>query len=120
MLVSANVPASRACITAFMEGLTVLDMVLIERRGLPSLYELGIRYRPEPRGQEKWLNADEMQHRRFADCEDLACYLAAQRRLEGIPALAVAIRTGRKRFHGVVRYPDGTIEDPSRKLGMKG
>ena len=118
MLVQVNVPASTSAITAMMEGLTVLDMVLIERRGLPPLYELGIRYRPEPAGVERWLNADEMQSRRFADCEDLACYRTAELRLRGVPAIAVTKRTGPKRFHGVVQLPDGRIEDPSRILGM--
>jgi hypothetical protein len=38
----------------------------------------------------------------------------------GIPARATAVRTGPKTFHAVVLLPDGTYEDPSKRLGMKG
>lgn len=120
MLVTVNVPASRACLTAMLEGLTLLDMVLMEQAGgLPPLYESGIRYRPEPPGRERWLNANEVLAVGVADCEDLGAYRAAELRRQGIPARAVAIRTGRKKFHTVVLLPDKTFEDPSVRLGMK-
>ncbi len=120
MLVTVNVPASRACLTAMLEGLTLLDMVLMEQAGgLPPLYESGIRYRPEPPGRERWLNANEMLAVGVSDCEDLGAYRAAELRRQGIPARAVAIRTGRKKFHTVVLLPDKTFEDPSVRLGMK-
>jgi hypothetical protein len=76
------------------------------------------------------------------DCEDLAGHRAAELRclplwlcaeqelpdvaaalasgeLAGIPARAVCIRTGKRVYHAVVKWPDGSIEDPSRRLGMK-
>ncbi len=120
MLVTINVPASRACLTAMLEGLTVLDMVLMERAGgLPSLYSSGVRYLREPTGRERWLNADELLAIGVGDCEDLGAYRAAELRRQGIAARAVAIRTGRKKFHTVVLLPDKTFEDPSVRLGMK-
>lgn len=103
-----------------LEGLTVLDMVLMERAGgLPSLYSSGVRYRPEPSGRERWLNAAELLAVGVGDCEDLGAYRAAELRRQGVAARAVAIRTGRKKFHTVVLLPDKTFEDPSVRLGMK-
>ena len=120
MLVTVNVPASRACLTALLEGLTLLDMVLMEQAGgLPSLYESGVRYKPEPPGRERWLNANELLAVGVGDCEDLGAFRAAELRRKGIAARAVAIRTGRKKFHTVVLLPDKTFEDPSVRLGMK-
>lgn len=78
---------------------------------------------------------------RHIDCEDLAGHLAGQLRVVpavamGVenaveqygapaiiagclyPALAVCKRTGRRTYHAIVEHPDGTIEDPSRALGM--
>jgi hypothetical protein len=78
----------------------------------------------------------------YTDCEDLAGHRAAELRclplwlcpeselvavaealaageLKGIDANAVCIRSGPRVYHAVVEWPDGTIEDPSRKLGMK-
>lgn len=80
--------------------------------------------------------------RSTTDCEDLAGHRAAELRcmplwlceldelpdvaaalaagdIEGIPARAVCIRSGKRVYHAVVQWPDGTIEDPSRKLGMR-
>lgn len=80
--------------------------------------------------------------RSHTDCEDLAGHRAAELRcyplylcsdddlpdvaaalaagdIEGIAANAVCVRTGAKVYHAVVQWPDGTIEDPSRKLGMR-
>ncbi len=120
MLVTVNVPASRACLTAMLEGLTLLDMVLMEQAGgLPPLYESGIRYRREPPGRERWLTATEVLAVGVGDCEDLGAYRAAELRRAGVAARAVAIRTGRKKFHTVVLLPDKTFEDPSVRLGMK-
>lgn len=120
MLISVNVPASRAAITAMLEGLTVLDMVLMSAHPgrFPPLYESGIRYRREPDGRERWLTAPEMLAVGFADCEDISAWRAAELRLAGVPAKAVAIRTGKRRFHGIVLLPDKTFEDPSVRLGM--
>ncbi len=115
-----NVPASAATLTAAMEGLTALNYVVLGRRRLPPIYKSGVRYEPEPTGSEHWLRADQVFADGFGDCEDLACWRAAEVRRKGVPAVAVAKRSGRRRFHAIVVFPDGTWEDPSRRLGMKG
>lgn len=65
------------------------------------------------------------------DCEDLACARAAELRagLGGHPLGRVnakadirgrVVQGGRIIMHAFVRYPDGSVEDPSKKLGMPG
>lgn len=118
MRVGFQVPASRAMLEAALEGLTRMNVELMRRRNFPPLYKSGVRYRREPRGKEEWLTYDQVLKRRFADCEDLSAIRAAELRVQGIPAWAVVDRTGRRRFHALVEYGDGTREDPSRILGM--
>lgn len=122
MQVRLNVKASRAMLTAALEGLTAMAFVTLATQKLPPLYRSGVRYEQEPlrdgKRQERWLTPDQVYAQRWGDCEDLAAWRAAELRQRGIPARAVAIRTGAKKFHAVVRWPDGSIEDPSRLLGM--
>lgn len=127
MKVSLNVPASAAALSAALEGLVGVNYVLMQRarranRSFPPLYEAGVLYKPEPviggKRREEWLTADRVLKRRHADCEDLAGYRAAELRMAGVPARAVARRSGPRKFHAVVRWPNGQYEDPSRILGM--
>jgi len=120
MLLSMNVPATSATLTAAMQGLTALNYIILGRRKLPPIYQSGVRYVREPPGREHWLRADEVYEDGEGDCEDLATWRAAELRRKGIPAMAIAKRSGRRKFHAIVVFPDGTIEDPSRRLGMKG
>lgn len=120
MKISFNIPASRATLAAALEGLTGTNFVLLSRaKRVPGIYMSGVRYQREPRGREVWQTFDQIIRAGVGDCEDLAAWRAAELRMAGIPARAVAVRTGPKMFHAVVRYPDGRIEDPSAKLGMR-
>lgn len=93
----------------------------------------GLRWEPE-KGTEDWLSIPAIyqarRDRKPVDCEDLACARVAELRL-GLgghplgPVRAIAdIRgravNGRVMMHAFVRYPDGSVEDPSKKLGMPG
>lgn len=119
MKISLNIPASRATLTAALEGLTAVNVVYLRANPrTPSLYSSGVRYRRESPGREKWLTIPQVISAGIGDCEDLATYLAAQLQVAGIDARAVVVRTGPKTFHAVVRLPGGKIEDPSAKLGM--
>ncbi len=121
MKITFDVPASKATLTAALLGLTAVNVVLLQRKpNAPKLYASGVRYRAEPKGREKWLTIPQVLSRGFGDCEDLAAWRAAELQCAGIGARAVVIRSGPKTFHAVVRWPDGRIEDPSRRLGMKG
>lgn len=103
-----------------LEAMTTLNRRYLTERWMP-LYESGVRYHREPRGVERWITTPIAQERTIADCEDLATWRAAELQLQGIDARAIALERPQRRgrlYHVVVRYPDGRIEDPSRKLGM--
>jgi hypothetical protein len=104
-----------------LAALTGLNLSIMRRHALPQLYDSGVRYQREAiahgRPREQWLTAPVVLSRGAGDCEDLCCYRAAELRLKGIAAIAMA-RPSSVGWHIVVKYPDGQIEDPSRKLGM--
>jgi uncharacterized protein YdcH (DUF465 family) len=58
------------------------------------------------------------------DCDNLACMRAAELRSVDVDASVYLTEHPRKdggvTYHAIVRYPDGTSEDPSRILGMGG
>jgi hypothetical protein len=103
-----------------LEGLVRLDLSQLKRGLVPPLYSSRVRYKREERGREDWQSARRCVQRGVADCEDLAAYLAATYRLAGVDARAIVkqVRPGLK--HCLTLLPDGTIEDPSKRLGMKG
>jgi len=88
----------------------------------PRIYASGVRYRPEPLGSERWRDVPTVLMDGFGDCEDLACWRAAELRVrDGIratPAYTWRREPGFRVYHVVVRLPDGRIDDPSARLGM--
>lgn len=119
-----EVPATKECLDAALEGLVLLNVAVMNRSALPPLYDSGVRYQDEAPGHEDWRHAEIVYRDGYGDCEDLATYRAAELRVHlGEPAEAFAVRTGHthtgaNRWHALVRRADGTIEDPSRALGM--
>lgn len=91
---------------------------------LPPLYASGVRYRREPKGQERWQSAPWLYEHGSGDCEDLSMARAAELRASGlvlaraIPKPPQARVGGGKLYHIIVDRGDGSTEDPSRKLGM--
>lgn len=123
--VRIDVPPIPEALEAVAEGLVRLNVFYLEyadERGieLPPLYESGIVYRREPRGREWWESAADLLgvvDDRSGDCEDLAAFLAAERRYyHGEDAIVRVVPTSRGTFHAVVENEDGEIEDPSRVL----
>lgn len=90
------------------------------RRGLPGLYESGARYRRESEGREEWRDAARVARDRVGDCEDLAAYRVGELLARGERACAHVYQPRPGLWHVVVRRADGTIEDPSARLGMRG
>lgn len=108
---------------------------------VPPLYTSGILYEEELPGHEDWYDVlAALRIRRHVDCEDLAAWRSAELRAVGIdvepvikwqwiareqmiaqgyPASKLPDR-GVWLVHCCVRWPDGTIEDPSKILGMGG
>jgi len=130
MRVTMVIPDLPVALDAALEGLVRVNVAMLlaairSGRPVPPLYDLPIRYKHEPPPREWWQTVADNVVEKFGDCEDFAGHLAAQKRvagiLAGIPfhARAVCIRTGPKSYHAVVRMPDGSIQDPSRVLGMK-
>lgn len=85
----------------------------------PSLYDAGVRYQREV-GTERWLTPSQTFAAGRGDCEDLASWRAAELRVSGEDpeARARVLRSGPRTWHAVVERGDGTLEDPSRELGM--
>lgn len=94
-------------------------------RPLPSVYEAAV-YVPEQEGREEWLDVLELLVRGKGDCEDLACAEVGRLRSLGIAAVPgfharrVVDPLGRESwiYHVFVIYPNGSLDDPSRALGM--
>ena len=92
-----------------------------------GLYESGVIYRAERPSftmPEQWRMIPKVIEVGYGDCEDLACWLAAEYTVQkGIPAKPVWTRqdVGREVvYHIRVRLRDGRILDPSKVLGMPG
>lgn len=113
-----HVPARSAAFDAALEGLTRLDAELMQRGNYPPLYQSGVRYKNEPR--DVWRHVDDVTKEGWGDCEDLSAYRAAELRVSGEDpdASVCTYQSGPSRYHAVVRRGDGTLEDPSRALGM--
>lgn len=111
---------------AALEALCGLDLAYLMRHPrTPPLMAAGVRYQREARRasgfgrREDWLTIPDVLRQGHGDCEDLACWRAAELRRRGVAAAPMPIRT-RIGWHIVVARGDGTYEDPSRELGMGG
>jgi hypothetical protein len=109
-----------------LAALTAWNVRALEDTPLPPLYSAGVVYDREPmcrydsgeeRICEEWLTAHAAYARRKADCDDLGGWRAAELRLQGEAATPLA-RPSAAGWHIIVRRGDGSIEDPSAKLGM--
>jgi len=126
-----GVALSEAALRHFLEGLTLANQAYLRTHpDCPHPYNVaGLQWEMEPIGQEDWQSIPYILERKRADCEDLACYLAAwHRERNGIAAIPDFTHRDVREpttggmvslYHIVVRHPDGRIEDPSRKLGMR-
>ena len=91
---------------------------------LPPLYKSGVRYQRDvcrarhvPGACERFLSAKQCFDERFGDCDDLGPWRAAEWIRKGVKARALPIRS-EVGWHIIVKLPNGTIEDPSKVLGM--
>ncbi len=82
----------------------------------------GVRWKPEPPGDEHFDLPNTIIKRGWGDCDDLAPYHAASLRITGEDPEAVArvYPSGPHRWHAVVQRSDGSIDDPSKWAGMRG
>ena len=122
--------ASEVVLGSLLEALTQANCVYLSANpGTPGIYESGVVYgreRAKIKGApipEIWKSVPYCIKDRVADCEDLAAWLAAQYRVR-FKIHAVCTFTYRKIgrlsvYHIQVTLPDGRIEDPSVRLGMR-
>lgn len=108
-----------------MDATMLMDVVQLRGGGIPPLYESGVVYERERREGEALQGVERFQTSRdaymlgHADCDGLAPWLAAERRLRGDRgARAVVIPSQGVGYHVVVRTGDGRVLDPSARLGM--
>lgn len=112
---------------------------------IPPLYASGLYYQEDPAGREDWRDAPAIiqnlkNNGRGADCDQIICWRVAELRCAGIAAEpvikwqhldhATAVgcgypskmlpKDGLWLVHCCVRFPDGSIEDTSKNLGMGG
>ncbi len=118
-----HVEESRKRLLWVLFGLTLSNVEYLKRHpSTPKLYDSGVIYERE-NGTEAWGDIPTLLARGYGDCEDLACWRAAELRSEGIEAKPfITWRPGGRGtiLHAVVEWPGGKVEDPSRALGMAG
>lgn len=107
-----------------LHALTAIDLDWLNAHPTtPRLYAAGVVYKAERLGMEIWRSIPRVRALGFGDCEDLVCWRVAELRKDGENAHAFSKRKRTPRgwlYHILVRRADGTIEDPSQLLGMKG
>lgn len=121
MEVTAGIPTEPRAIELALEGWINVsrEQQRANASSWPPLYDSGVRYQREPGGRERWQTAQETRSLRVGDCEDLVIARVAElRELGEADARPYVFRTSSSVLHTVVKRSDGTIEDPSRVLGM--
>lgn len=120
--------ASEKVLDIILEALVQIDILFLRLNPkTPKLYESGVRYYHEGI-KDEWFSVDEALHERLADCKGLSAWRVAELRESGEDLAAKCTKkfavigdptVGRLvLYHVLVQRGDGTIEDPSRKLGM--
>lgn len=106
-----------------LRGLAVLDLALIRERGLPSLYDSGVRYIRDPKGKDYFADVVHILRAGGADCSSLVAWRIADLWNAGETSADFRLHwrsypDGLRQYHILVRRADGMTEDPSRMLGM--
>lgn len=96
------------------------DMSMGDIPPIEDAIRQGIEWQPEPEGDESFDKPSTVLHRGWGDCDDLAPWLAAEMRETGFDggASAIAIPSGHRTWHAIVKTSDGQLYDPSLWAGM--
>ena len=120
------------CIRSALESCILANQLYLRlHRGVPPLYESGVRYEEEPLGQpyEEFAAIPVVLERGWGDCDDVVSWRIAELRQQGENAKVRLkwqpdYQRNARMYHVLVRRgvlgPDGRglIEDPSLHLGM--
>lgn len=120
--------ASERVLDIMLEALVQIDKVWLQLNPrTPDLYASGVRYYHEGIVDE-WLSIEECLHEGVADCKSLSPWLVAQLHVSGVDRGAKVVKKfatitdptvgDMLLYHVLVQRGDGTIEDPSQRLGM--
>lgn len=120
--------ASEKVLDMILELLVQVDLLYLKLNPkTPKMYESGVRYYHEGI-RDEWFSTCEALHEQLADCKGLSAWRVAELRLSGEDPEAKCCKKfavindstiGKLvLYHVMVQRGDGTIEDPSRKLGM--
>lgn len=108
-----------------LEALIFANRFYLRMHHIPPLYQCGIRYAEEPEGQpyEDFAAVPVVLARKCGDCDDLVSWRIAELRNAGENAKVrlkwqYDLSRGSRMYHVLVRRADGTVEDPSLRLGM--
>ena len=106
-----------------LKNIVRVNQAQIRSGQVGRLYSGRIRYKTEPKDADSFVDASTVWRRGFGDCAHLAAFRVAELQERGERA-RLRVKWGRKRqgkprpFHVQVRRGDGSIEDPSARLGM--
>lgn len=123
-LMDAPQELSHRTLTLLLHALFLIDcLYLMTHPDAPPIYQAGVHYEEEPPGREEWQDIPSTVLIGNGDCEDLATWCAAQyvvrQRLQARPTFVWRLRpSGAYLYHIQTTLPDGSVEDPSRVLGM--
>lgn len=114
-----------------LQTLVAINLWQLRQKDYPRLYASGIYYKSEPPAVE-WHDIPSLLKLGYGDCKDLAAYRIAElEHYYGIVCkpcikwkfINYPMKGYSQRIlliHVMVLWPNGTIEDPSRILGMGG
>lgn len=110
-------------LASMLDALFSIDCEQVANPKLPLIYFSGVKYFDPGNRDDPWCDAYSTYHAGEGDCEDLACWRAAELRVRfGIAATPCFVRRtypdGKQKIHIFVKLPGGRYEDPSRILGM--
>jgi len=106
----------------WFEALTLTNVSFLRANpSAPNLYQSGVVYQEEG-SPEIWRDIPTVLEHGWGDCDDLACWLAAELRVRHRRRAVVSCRKQRTPglWHALVQDIDtGATYDPSRRLGMR-
>ncbi len=98
--------------------MVAVNRVLIRKGLVAPLYQSGVRFKAEPPGVETFVDALTCKKVGHGDCAHLACWRCAECQ-QADERASLRIKWKHPSYHVQVRRANGSIEDPSRLLGMR-
>jgi hypothetical protein len=107
---------------AMLVALNLDYLADVGAENIPPLYESHVRYIPDLYARERWATIPHIWSRGSADCKSLCAWRVAELIARGENASCAVSRTpsrsGARVFHILVQRENGSLEDPSYRLGM--